>query len=239
MVERLKDPALRARIAREMGDPNVAGWENQWYGAGGGDGVMVSSVLKPELRMYEGMTLTQVGAKMGKDPREALMDLVIADSGETACIIAIMREDDVRTALKHPLVSIDTDSAAKAEDGPLSVSRSHPRAWGTFPRILGKYVREERLITLEDAIRKMTSRPAARVGLQDRGILRPGLAADITIFDPASIRDLSTFENPNQYSSGVRHVLVNGSAVVSDGRITDARPGQVLRGPGAVAHQQR
>jgi dihydroorotase/N-acyl-D-amino-acid deacylase len=233
MVERLKDPATRARVAREMADPNATGWENQWYGSGGGDGVLVASVLDPALRKWEGRTLTQIGAAMGKDPREALMDLVIADKGETSCIISIMDERDVRAALAHPLVSVDTDSGAKAEDGPLSVSRSHPRAWGTFARILGTYVRDERLLTLEDAVRKMTSRPATRVGLQDRGVLRVGMAADITVFDAATIRDVSTFADPTHYSVGIRHVFVNGRPVVADGRITAERPGRVLRGPGA------
>ena len=232
MVARLKDPVLRERIKKELEDPKVIGWENQWYGSGGGDGVMVSSVLNKDLRKYQGMTLTRIGAAMDKDPREALMDLVIADQGQTACITSIMNEEDVRTALKHPLVSIDTDSGAKAEDGPLAESKSHPRAWGTFARILGRYVREEKLLTLEEAIRKMTSRPAARVGLQDRGILRPGMAADITVFDPITIRDLSTFEDPNHYSVGMQHVLVNGRAVVSKGVITSERPGRPLRGPG-------
>ena len=229
MIARLKDPAQRERIKREMDDPNVTGWENQWYGSGGGDGVMVSSVLNDALRKYEGMTLTQIGQAMGKDPRDAAMDLVIADRGETSCIISIMSEEDVRTALRHPLVSIDTDSGAKAEDGPLSQSKSHPRAWGTFARILGKYVREEKLLTLEEAVRKMTSRPAARVGLRDRGILRPGMAADVTIFDPATIRDVATFEDPNHYAVGVKHVFVNGVTVVSNGKITEARPGKPLR----------
>jgi len=232
MIARLKDPALRERIKAEMDDADTTGWENQWYGSGGGDGVMVASVLNSDLRKYEGMTLTQVGRAMGKDPRDALIDLVIADQGHTACIISIMAEEDVRAALAHPLVSIDTDSGAKAEDGPLSESRSHPRAWGTFARILGKYVREEKLLTLEEAIRKMTSRSAMRVGLHDRGILKPGMAADITIFDPATIRDVATFEDPNHYSVGVRHVFVNGRAVVANGAITGERPGRPLRGPG-------
>jgi N-acyl-D-amino-acid deacylase len=232
MVERLKDPALRERIRKEMEDPSPADWENQWYGSGGGAGVMVSSVLDESLRKWEGKNLEEIGREMGKDPRDALMDLVIADRGETSCIISIMNEEDVRTALRHPLVSIDTDSEARAEDGPLSKSKSHPRAWGTFPRILGKYVREEKLLTLEEAIRKMTSRSAARVGLSDRGILRPGMAADVTVFDPATIRDVSTFEDPNHYSVGVRYVLVNGIAVVDDAKITAERPGRALRGPG-------
>jgi dihydroorotase/N-acyl-D-amino-acid deacylase len=232
MLERLQDPGLRERTKNDMADTNAKDWENQWYGSGGGDGVMVSSVLDPELRKYEGMNMTEIGDAQGKDPRDALIDLVIADRGETSCIISIMDEEDVRTALKHPLVSIDTDSSARAEDGPLSESKSHPRAWGTFPRILGKYVREERLLSLEEAVRKMTSRAASRVGLFDRGIIRPEMAADITVFDPQTIRDVATFEDPNHYSVGVRYVLVNGRAVVYDGKITDERPGRVLRGPG-------
>jgi dihydroorotase/N-acyl-D-amino-acid deacylase len=232
MIERLEDPALRERIKKDMEDPAPADWENQWYGSGGGAGVMVSSVLDASLRKWEGKNLEQIGREMGKDPRDALMDLVIADHGESSCIISIMNEEDVRTALRHPLVSIDTDSEARAEDGPLSQSKSHPRAWGTFPRILGKYVRDEKLLTLEEAIRKMTSRPAARVGLSDRGILRPGMAADVTVFDAGTIRDVSTFEDPTHYSVGVRYVLVNGVAVVDEGKITEARPGRALRGPG-------
>jgi N-acyl-D-amino-acid deacylase len=232
MLQRLKDPLQREKIKKEMNASSVTEWENQWYGSGGGDGVLLSSVLRPELRRYEGLTFSQIGQQMGKDPRDAVMDLVIADQGDSSVIISIMREDDVRTALMHPLVSIGTDSAAMAEDGPLSESKSHPRGWASFPRILGKYVRTEHLLTLEEAVRKMTSRPAARVGLKDRGILRPGMVADITIFDPATIQDVSTFEAPTHYSIGVRYVLVNGRPVVTDGRITSERPGRVLRGPG-------
>jgi N-acyl-D-aspartate/D-glutamate deacylase len=232
MLTRLQDPSLRERIKRDMDDPSAKDWENQWYGSGGAEGVMVSSVLDPSLRKWEGMTLADIGKAMGKDPRDAVMDLVIADRGETSVIISIMREDDVRTALAHPLVAIGTDSGAKAEDGPLAESRSHPRAWGSFPRILGKYVRDEKLMSLEEAIRRFTSRPAARAGLTDRGLLRPGLKADITVFDPARIRDVSTFTDPTHYSEGVQHVFVNGRAVVANGTITGERPGEVVRGPG-------
>jgi N-acyl-D-amino-acid deacylase len=229
---RLKDPAVRTRIKKEMEDPTVTAWENQWYGSGGGDGVLVTAVLNADLKKYEGMTLTQIGKAMGKDPRDAVMDLVIADQGNTDCVISVMSEDDVRAALRHPLVAIDTDSAAKAEDGPLSDSKSHPRAWGTFPRILGKYVRDEKVLTLEEAVRKMTSRPAARVGLTDRGILRPGMMADVVVFDPATIQDKATFEDPNHYSIGVEAVFVNGKAVLAGGKFTSERPGRPLRGPG-------
>lgn len=232
MVARLKDAAQRERIKREMADATATTWENQWVGAGGGSGILLAAVLNPDLKKYEGMTLDDIGKQMGKDPREALMDVVIADHGESACITSIMSEDDVRTALKSGLVSVGTDSGAKAIDGPLSESKSHPRGWGSFPRILGRYVRDEHLLTLEEAIRKMTSQPATRVHLADRGILRPGLDADVTVFDPATIRDLSTFEEPAQYSIGVKYVLVNGRTVIFDGKITSERPGRALLGPG-------
>ncbi len=232
MLARLKDPATRERIKREMDDPNVKDWENQWYGAGGGAGVMISTVVEPSLRKWEGKNLAEIGKAMGKDPRDAAMDLVIADQARTDVIISIMREDDVRLALSHPMISIGTDSGARAEDGPFSESKSHPRAWGSFPRVLGKYVRDERLMPLEEAVRRFTSRPAARVGIADRGLLRPGFKADITIFNPDTIRDRSTFEDPTHYSEGVEHVLVNGKAVVSGGRITNERPGEPVRGPG-------
>ena len=233
MLGRLNDPAARERIRKDMDDPTVTTWENQWYGANGGDGVMLVSVLNPDLRKYEGMMFTEIGRTMGKDPRDAVMDLVVADRGESSVITSIMDEDDVRTAMRHPLVGVGTDSSAKAEDGKLAESKSHPRAWGSFPRILGTFVRDEHVLTLEEAIRKMTSKAAARVHLTDRGILRPGMMADIAVFDPATIRDVATFENPNHYSTGVKHVFVNGRRIVADGAITSERPGRPLRGPGS------
>lgn len=232
MIARLKDPALRDRIKKDMDDGSAKDWENQWYGSGGGAGVMVSTVLDPSLRKWEGKNLVQIGKEMGKDPRDAAMDLVIADRGETSVIISIMREDDVKAALSHPMMSIGTDSGARAEDGPLSESKSHPRAWGSFPRVLGKYVREEKLMSLEEAVRRFTSRPAARVGIADRGLLKPGLKADITIFNPDTVIDRSTFEDPTHYSQGIEHVFVNGKAVVAAGKITNERPGEPVRGPG-------
>jgi N-acyl-D-amino-acid deacylase len=232
MLARLNDPSQRAKIKQDMDDSNATTWENQWYGAGGGEGIMLSSVLNADLRKYEGMTLAQIGQAMNKDPRDAVMDLVIADRGESSVITSIMSDEDVETALRHPLVGVGTDSGAQAEDGKLSESKSHPRAWGSFPRILGKYVRDQHLLTLEEAIRKMTSKAATRVHLNDRGILRPGMIADITIFDPATVRDVSTFEDPKHYSVGIRHVLVNGRRGVADGAITSERAGRALRGPG-------
>ncbi|MGE5357801.1 MAG: N-acyl-D-amino-acid deacylase family protein [Bacteroidales bacterium] len=233
MIARLKDPALRERIKRELADAEATSWENQWAGAGGGAGILLVAVLKEDLKKFEGMTLDDIGRQLGLDPRDALMNLVVQDRGNSAIVASTMNEDDVRAALKSRLVSIGTDSGAKALDGPMSESRSHPRGWGSFPRVLGKYVREEGLLPLEEAIRKMTSQPAARVHLDDRGILRPGMAADITVFDPETIRDRSTFDQPAQYSEGVKYVVVNGRLVVSNGAITGERPGRALRGPGA------
>jgi len=233
MMARLKDPALRARIKNDMADANASTWENQWHGSGGGDGVMLISVTSPALRQYEGLTLTEIGRRLGKDPRDAVADLVIEDNAESGVVISIMRDDDVEAALRDPLVSVGTDFEARAEDGPLAVSKSHPRAWGSFPRILGHYVRERQLLTLEEAVRKMTSRPAARVGLTDRGVLRPGMIADITVFNPATIRDVSTYDDPTHYSEGIAHVVVNGQLAVRDGRLTAARAGRALRHRGA------
>jgi N-acyl-D-aspartate/D-glutamate deacylase len=232
MVARLKDPALRERIKREMNDPDSTGWENQWLGAGGADGVLIATVLDPSLREYQGLTLTEVALRRGTDPRDAVMDLVAADRGETECIISIMDERDVRAALSDPIVSIGTDSGARGEDGALAGTASHPRGWGSFPRILGHYVREEHLFSLEEAIRRFTSRPAARLGMRDRGLLKPGFVADLAIFDPVTIRDTSTFSDPNRYAVGMRYVFVNGTSVLADGRLTSARPGRVIRGPG-------
>jgi N-acyl-D-aspartate/D-glutamate deacylase len=228
MLARLKDPAQRDRMKREMVDPN-AEYENQWYGSGGAAGVMLSTALNPELRKWEGMTFDQIGRAMGKDPRDALMDVVLADRAESACIIAVMTEDDVRTAMRHPLISFGSDSASRAEDGPLAESKSHPRGWGTFTRVLGRYVRDEKLLSLEEAVRKMTSQAAVRVGLTDRGLLRAGMFADVTVFDPATVRDEATFEDPTHYSTGIRHVFVNGRAVVADGTMTTERPGRPIR----------
>jgi len=231
MIERLKDPAQRARAKKEMDEPSTT-WENQWRGSGGAAGVLLIQVLNPELHKYEGMTLDEIGRQMGKDPRDAAMDIAIADRGNSSVVIAIMDEADVRAAVSNSLVTYGSDSGAQAEDGPLSTSKAHPRAFGTFPRLLGKYVRDEHTMSLEEAVRKMTSLAASRVGIMDRGILRPGMMADIAVFDPAIIKDLATYNDPLHYSAGVKDVFVNGRPVVLDGKITDERPGRALRGPG-------
>jgi N-acyl-D-amino-acid deacylase len=231
MIERLKDPATRAKIKAEILKDDGT-WENQYMGAGGPSRILVVSVVNPALKKFEGRTFEQVAKDEGKDPLDALMDLVIADRGNSSNVMFMMDEQDVRTALRHPLVSLCTDSSAVAADGIYSEEKSHPRAWGSATRILGKYVREEKLMALEEAVRKMTSLPASRMGLHDRGIVRPGMAADLVAFDPNTVRDRATYENPLQYSEGVPYVAVNGQLVVDQGTITNARPGRPLYGPG-------
>jgi N-acyl-D-aspartate/D-glutamate deacylase len=231
MVGRLQNPDLRARIKTEMESPSAVDWENQWAGAGGAEGVQLVSVLDPAAKVFEGSSLADIGLLLGRDPRDVLMDLVMTNR-LTSCVLAIMSGDDVRVALRHPLVSFCSDSPAMAGDGPLSKSKAHPRAWGSFPRILGLYVRDEKILTLEEAVRKMTSQSARRVGIADRGLLKPGMMADIAVFDPRTIRDEATFGDPNRYSRGMAYVLVNGRIVLSEGVLTDERPGRSLRGPG-------
>ncbi len=231
LLKRLADPSARDRVKADMGR-ETTDWENQYLGSGGAEGIMVSSVLSDALKKYEGRTIARIAQEEGKDPRDALLDLVIADRANASCIISIMDEKDVRTALAHPLVAFCTDSPAKATDGPLSREYSHPRGWGSAARILGHYVRDEKVLSLEEAVRKMTSFPAASAGLQDRGILRPGFAADLAVFDPKTVRDVATFEDPNRYSEGFRYVAVNGVLVIDGGKLTGKTPGRALRGPG-------
>jgi len=231
MIARLKDPAQREKAKKEMDEPGVT-WQNQWRGSGGPSGVLLIQVLNPDLAKYEGMTLEEIGRAMNKDPKDAAMDIAIADRGNSSVVISIMDEADVKTAVSSPIVTYGSDSEAQAEDGPLSKSKAHPRAFGTFPRILALYVRDEHTMRMEEAIRKMTSLAASRVGLMDRGILRPGMLADVTVFDPQAIKDVATYNDPLRYSVGVKYVFVNGVPVVWDGNITDERPGRALRGPG-------
>ncbi len=231
MLERLKDPAQRTRAKKELDEPS-ASWENEWRGSGGGEGVTLIQVLNPDLHKYEGMNFGEIGQQMGKDPIDAAMDVAIADRGNSQVVIAIMQESDVRAAVSNPLVTYGSDSPAQAEDGPLSTTKAHPRAFGTFPRVLAEYVRSQHTLRLEEAVRKMTSQAASRVGITDRGILRPGMMADIAIFDPATIRDIATYNEPLRYSVGMEHVFLNGRPVVLNGKITDERPGRALRGPG-------
>lgn len=231
MIARLRDPATRARIRSDILNP-PGGIESFYRGAGGGGGVLVSSVLADSLRYLEGQSVAEIAEAWRMEQLEALFEIIIRDDGATGAIYFSMDERDVRAAIAHWFVSFNTDYGARAPDGILSAGKPHPRAYGTFPRVLGRYVREQRLLRLEDAVRKMTSLPAQRVGLTDRGLLRPGMAADVVVFDPATIIDRATFQNPHQTAEGVRYVFVNGQAVIDRGRVTGARPGRGLRGPG-------
>lgn len=237
-VERLKDPATREKLKQEM-RTNTNSWENFFYLAGEGSGIMVASVLNRDLKKYEGKRVAEVAKMMGKsDEIDALFDLVIADNAQTGAIYFLMNEEDVKLAMKKPWVSIGVDHGAVATTGMLAEGRAHPRGYGTFPRILGKYVREEKVLTLEEAIRKMTSLAANRFHFNDRGLLKPGLFADIVIFDPQQIQDVATFEDPNRLSVGVRYVIVNGEPVLWAGKPTGALPGRPLRGAGFVVKKQ-
>jgi N-acyl-D-amino-acid deacylase len=231
LLERLADRSTRERVKADMARA-ATDWENQYMGAGGAEGVMVAEVLDSKLKPYEGKTIAEIAKAESKDPRDVLIDIVIADRANAGCIMAIMDEKDVRTALAHPLTSFGTDSQAKATDGPLSHETSHPRGWGSAARILGYYVREQKVLRLEEAIRKMTSFAAEAAGLKDRGLVKPGFAADLVVFDPETVNGVATFEKPNQYSRGFRFVAVNGVFVVDEGKLTGKTPGKALRGPG-------
>jgi dihydroorotase/N-acyl-D-amino-acid deacylase len=234
MLARLRDPAQRRRAREDMLRGSDA-WENQYLGAGGPTGIMLVTVLNPALKKYEGMMLAQIAAEQKKDPIDALMDIVIADKANCENIIFCMDENDVRTALKHRLVAFCTDAAAEAEDGIFSQEKSHPRGWASTAQILSKYVREEKLLPLEEAVRKMTSLSAARAHLFDRGLLREGMAADIVACDLAHVAVHSTYADPVHYTTGFPYVAVNGALVVDGGKITEARPGKILLGPRAGA----
>jgi dihydroorotase/N-acyl-D-amino-acid deacylase len=231
LIARLRDPTARARVRAEL-TRGTGSAESFYRGAGGARGVLVAGVLADSLEYLEGKTVASIAALWGMDPIDALFDLVIKDRANTGAIYFSMSEVDVRAAIAYPWTSFCTDFGAVAPDGILSQDQVHPRVYGSFARILGRYVREHGLLHLEEAIRKMTSLPAQRVGLLDRGLLRPGMAADVVVFDPDSIIDVATFEDPHQLSRGVQYVVVNGEIVLSDGEITPARPGRGLRGPG-------
>jgi dihydroorotase/N-acyl-D-amino-acid deacylase len=232
-VKRLKDPAVRQQIRKDVSAPSTS-FENLWLGAGGADGVLVISVLNPELRKYEGKTVGQIGKMDNKDPLDALLDLVIADRDTTGAVYFLMSEEDVKLAMRQPWVSVGTDYGEVNLTGPLSESKSHPRAYGSFARILGKYVREEHNLRLEDAIRKFTSLPAQREKLDHRGLLRTDYFADVTIFNPEKVRDTATFDDPNRPSVGFEYVFVNGVLALEHDKVTGQLGGRPLRGPGYI-----
>jgi N-acyl-D-amino-acid deacylase len=231
MLARLRDPQTRQRLKSEISQEQTT-WENIYLGSGGPGGVLIGAVVNRELEPLQGKRISEIAEQQKKDPLDAVFDLIVADHGQTGAIYFMMSEDDMRAAMKSPLVSFCTDSGSRATDGPLAGSKSHPRGWGSYPRILGRYVRDEKLLSLEAAIHKMTGAPAARVGLKERGLIKEGMFADITIFDPAKVIDRATFESPNQYPIGIDYVIVNGKLSVDKGQRTSALGGRVLRGPG-------
>jgi N-acyl-D-amino-acid deacylase len=233
LIERLRDPATRARIRKDMETPS-RDWDNEWQEISGPQDVMISVVQNPALKPFQGKRLSDVAKTWNKDPMDALFDFLIQDQAFTECAVFGMSEPDVALALQQPWVSIDNDASGTSPEGILGEEHAHPRAYGTFPRILRKYVREEKKLTLEDAIRKFSSLPAQRMRLIDRGVLKQGMWADVVVFDPETIRDLATFDDPNQLSQGMEYVLVNGVAVIEGGKMTGALPGKVLRGAGFV-----
>ena len=231
MLGRLRDPALREQVKRDLSLSTIE-WENEYYGVGGADGILVSSVINPSLKPFVGRRLSEIAKEQNKDPMDVLMDIVIADRGATGFVSFLTDEPDIRLALIQPWSAFSTDSPIAALDGPLSEGLPHPRAYGSFPRILGRYTRDEHVLNLEDAVRKATSLPAQILKIRDRGLVREGYHADLVIFDPNTVIDHATYENPHQYSTGIDYVMVDGMVVVDEGKITAARPGKVLRGPG-------
>ena len=233
LIERLKDPATRARIRKDMETPSKD-WDNEWDEISGPQDVIIGVVQNPALRKFQGKRLSEVAKIMNKDPMDALFDLLIEDKAFTGCAVFGMSEPDVALALQQPWVSVDNDASGASPEGILGEEHPHPRAYGTFPRILRKYVREEKMLTLEEAIRKFSALPAQRMRLTDRGVLKQGMWADVVVFDPETVRDVATFDDPNRLSEGMEYVLVNGVPVIENGKMTGALPGKVLRGAGYV-----
>lgn len=229
MLQRLKDPALKERLERDI-NQGIPGWYNH-YTAVGRDWskIQIVSVSNPAYKKYEGKRVSEVIADKKKPGLEVLFELLIANQGAVPALYYHHTEEDMRYAMKQPFVSFGSDGSALATEGPLSQGRPHPRSYGTYARVMGRYVRDEKWLTLEDAVRKATSHNAAKVRLYDRGLLRPGMWADVTVFHPDKIRDQATYDNPHQYAVGVEYVIVNGKLVIDQGKHTGARPGTILR----------
>ena len=230
-AKRLKDPAIRAKVIAEMRARPV-GWESLYYQAGSADKLLLIGFKNDKLKPLTGKTLAEVAKLRGTSPEDTAIDLVIEDGSRVSTAYFLMDEANVARQVALPWMAFDSDAAAQAPRGVFLKSSTHPRAYGNFARLLGKYVREEKRTSLPDAVRRLTSFPASNLGIRDRGSLVPGMKADIAIFDAATIWDRATFDNPQQFAVGMRHVLVNGTPVLLDGAMTAARPGQAVRGPG-------
>jgi N-acyl-D-amino-acid deacylase len=230
-IKRLQDPKIRKKALEEMRKPSDK-WENLLLMAGSPDRVLLLGFAKDSLKRFTGKTLAEVAKIYGKSPEETAMDLVIADSTRVGTAYFMMSEENIKRQLVLPYLSFGSDAESPATEGIFLKSSTHPRAYGNFARVLGKYVRDEKVLTMEEAIRKLTSLPASNLKIKKRGLLEPGYYADLAIFDPTKIQDHATFENPHQYSTGMVHVFVNGTQVLENGEHTGATPGRVVRGPG-------
>lgn len=231
LLARLRDPAVRARITKEMG-VSQASWENLYLDCGGAEGVMISSVNNPKLKQYTGMTVAQMAAARKRPPLEALFDFILEDGGQTSALYFMASERDNQFAWQQSWTSVGLDASEMSLDGPLYEPHAHPRAWGSMPRVLGSFVRDKHLTTLDDAVRKITWLPAQRERLVDRGLLKPGFFADIAVFSAQKIQDHATFAKPDQISTGVEYVFVNGQLAYEQGKLTGAKAGRALRGAG-------
>jgi N-acyl-D-amino-acid deacylase len=232
LFRRLADPAERSKLLAAM-KAAPDGWENLCRAAGSPDRLLLVEFKTEALKPLTGKTLAAVAAMRGKDPDETILDLILEDRTRIGVVFFLISEDNVRREIRLPWVSFGSDAASMAPEGVFLKSSTHPRAYGNFARLLGRYVRDEKLITLEEAIRRLAALPAANLGLTDRGVLRRGAFADVVVFDPATVADRATYDNPHQYAVGMRHVLVNGVPVLRDGEHTGATPGRALKGPGA------
>jgi len=237
-MERLRDVPLRSRMKQEI-ETGLPGWhDNKVQQSGGWQGVVIGGTQTEKNASLAGKTLEELGRIRSKDPANAFFDLLLEEHGQVMCILFMMNEKDVQKAMRAPWLDIASDGSSLSTEGLLAAGHPHPRNYGTFPRILGHYVREERVLTLEDAVRRMTSLGAQRLGLKDRGLLREGYWADVVVFDPKYVSDKATFQNPKQYPEGINYVLVNGRIVIDRGNHTGERPGNVLRGPGYQGAQK-
>jgi len=239
LVARLKDPVTRERIRKEMDDPNPT-WENRLLSAGTWHNVQIASLpartgTDTGYKRFEGWRVDDAAKEMGRDPYDFVFEMLIANGGSVSCVWFIIDESDLKLAMQQPWVSVGSDGSALAVSGPLRTGVPHPRNFGTFPRVLGKYVREEHVITLEQAIHKMSGLTASQLHIADRGLIKDGLAADLVILDPATVADRATFTDPFQYPVGIPTVIVNGRVVLDEGRHTGARPGVVIHGKGWAA----
>ncbi len=231
LFKRLRDPAMREKIKKEVQTPTDA-WENLYLDAGGAENILLAQFKSEKLKPLIGKTLAEAAKMRGKDPIDTAMDLIAEDESRIGTLYFIMSEDNVKKELSNPWISFGSDEASQAPEGVFLKSNPHPRAYGNFARVLGKYVRDEKAIPMKEAIRRLSGLPAKNLGLDHRGFLKEGMFADVVVFDPATIADRATYEKPHQYAVGVKHVFVNGVQVLKDGEHTGAKPGRALWGPG-------